>query len=167
MSLAQRWKQRVKNGEAGKASATTVIATAGDSAKLGKAQLLSLLDAGLKVAIKALKAMRSKKDKVAHKRDQLVPEFIGYVNRLMDQGWEHPLLPWYTVWSLDAGSMEKALQVAKYCIEKGLELDKEYFKRDIPTIVADLVHKWSEQSFRDGHCADPYFSDLNRAEGPH
>lgn len=159
MSIAQRWKNRVQKGEVGD---STKVGNAGPGGKgtLNKSQLLNLLDTGLEVALKALKKMKSQKDKVAHKRERLVPEFVEYVNRLMEKGWEHALLPWYMLWCLDAGVMEKALEIAKYCMGRDIKLDDEYFKRDIPTVVADLMHKWAEQAFKDGHSPEPYFSEV-------
>jgi len=159
MSLAQRWKERVKSGQAG-APATVGNAGPGGKGSVNKSQLMQLLDTGLDVALKALKGLKSKSDKVAYKKDKLLPEFVEYVNRLMDKGWEHPLLPWFMVWCLDVGLMEKALTIAKFCMEKGIKLDGEAFARDIPTLVADLTHKWAEQSFKDGHSPEPYFSDV-------
>ncbi|WP_419787323.1 phage terminase small subunit [Pseudodesulfovibrio sp.] len=142
--------QPVKVGNAGPGGKGTV----------NKGQLMQLLDTGLQVALTALHALKSKSDKNNHKRDHLIPDFSEYVNRLMDKGWVHDLLPWYMVWCLDAGQMAPALNVARYCMKKGLELDKDAFVRDIPSFVADEIHKWAEDAFKDGHSAEPYFSEV-------
>lgn len=156
MSLMRAHQAKFKKGQPAKVG----NAGPGGKGKLNKGQLMKLLDAGLEVALKALKSLKSKTDKVVHKKDKLLPEYLEYVNRLMDKGWEHALLPWYMVWCLDAGDMGPALKIARYCMGKDIKLDSEQFARDIPTLVADLVLKWAEQAFKDGHSAEPYFSEV-------
>jgi len=156
MSLMRTHQAKFEKGQPAK------IGNAGPGGKgsVNKGKLMQLLDTGLEVALKALKDLKAKSDKIAHKRDTLIPEFSEYVNRLMDKGWVHDLLPWYMVWCLDAGVIAPALKVAKYCMEKDLELDGESFVRDIPSFVADLVHKWAEDEFKAGHSAEPYFTEV-------
>ncbi|SOB60542.1 putative Small terminase subunit [Pseudodesulfovibrio profundus] len=159
MSLALQWKKRVENGET-EPPATVGSSGPGGKGSVDKPTLMKLLDDALDVARKGLKSLRSKSDKVAHKKEKLIPEFQEYVDRLMDKGWAHDLLPWHMIWCLDAGLIGPALKVAHYCMEQGIQPDEEYFRRDIPTLVADLTHKWAEQNFKDGLSSEPYFSEV-------
>lgn len=158
MSLAQRWKERALKGETEQPK-TVGSAGPGGKGTLDKPKLMQLLDAGLEVALKALKKLRSKADKVAHKKAKLLPEFSAYVERLMDKGWKHDLLPWYMVWCLDTGFIEPALKIGKYCMEKGIEMPKD-FVRPIPVIIADLAFKWAEDQIQGGHSPEPYFTEV-------
>jgi hypothetical protein len=156
MSIAQRWKERVKKGEAG----TPVEAVASGKGTMGKSKFLALLDSALAVSLAALSELRSKTDKIAHKRDKLLPEFEDYVSRLMGAGWVHDLLPLYMVWCLDCGAIEQGLKVCRYCLGKDIDMPEGSFNRPIPVIVADLVHDWAEEQFKVKASAAPYFDEV-------
>ncbi|WP_455268767.1 phage terminase small subunit [Rahnella aceris] len=97
--------------------------------------------------------------KVALKRDELLPRWMPTVEKYLDGGevYRNPILAWCVIWLFDVGDMDAALNLADIAIEQGQDTPPE-LRSNFPTFVADTVLEWAEEQARDGHPIEPYFS---------
>ncbi len=159
MSLMKRHQKKFQNGEASP-SASVVGTPGGAKTAMGKDQLSKLLDAALGEDLKTLSGFNSREAKDRHKQNVLIPKYIDYVHRLMEQGWKHDLLPYYMVWSFDVASVELALNIGFYCIENDISMPTDMYKSDVQTVMARSMETWAKNQLDAGHAVEPYFSTL-------
>ncbi|GFM34214.1 phage terminase small subunit [Desulfovibrio subterraneus] len=161
MSLMRRHQQAVQNGmvvEQQPRKATGVIAVV-PTGFMAERQLLTQLTSALREDFARLSALQSVERKQDLKRDELIPKYAPYVERLKREGQQHELLGWYLVWLFDAGEIEHGMAHALWCIDNGVTLP-EKFRRDVPTYVADAVADWAKPLVAAGQSVSPYLSDL-------
>jgi len=157
MSLMRRHQQAVQNGmvvEQQPKKATGVIAVV-PTGFMAERQLLTQLTSALREDFARLSALQSVERKQDLKRDELIPKYAPYVQRLKREGQQHELLGWYLVWLLDAGEMEEGLEHGLWCIAHNVPLP-ERFNRTVPTLMADAVADWAEPLVACGESVEPY-----------
>lgn len=127
--------------------------------KIGAQQLRALLDGALAEDLKSISAIKSMERRIDVKRDQLIPKYWPYVNRLRADGKNHDILGYFLVWLFDTGDIESGLDLGDYMagIAAGLP---ERFNRDLPTFMADGVLAWAEAEYDADRSPEPYFSKI-------
>lgn len=98
-------------------------------------------------------------DRVAHKRDVLLPKWMPTVDAYLESGseFDHPVFAWCVVWLFDVGDLDKALELADIAIAKR-QPTPEAFRSTFPAFVADTVMDWAESTAAAGESIEPYFS---------
>ncbi|HCU66179.1 MAG TPA: terminase [Rheinheimera sp.] len=124
--------------------------------------------------LKRLKAFERRADKIAHKRDVLLPKWLpiveAYLNERKEKGHEktvsdHPIFAYVTVWLFDVGNLGRALEFAFAAIELGQPMAGS-IRRKWPGFIADTVFDWAELQAEHGHSIEPYFGTVfNRVVG--
>lgn len=160
MSLALKHKQRVL--EQGP-SVTGEIYTPG-TALAGPANAqkhLALMIAAIAEDCARLSDLNSIADKQRLKRDELLPKYLGYVQRYRESGLNHPnpVLMQVLVWLFDTEQFEQGLELADFALVQGQTMP-ERFRRDIPTFVADTLIEWAEAEYKAKRSPEPYLSQL-------
>jgi hypothetical protein len=109
--------------------------------------------------LKRLKALTRMDDKIALKRDELVPKYRQSVKEYLDSDsqFKNQLFSHMVVWMFDIEELDTAIAWCDIAIEKGFESP---FKRDFSTFCADQVLAWSERMSTAGHDIEPYFSQV-------
>lgn len=128
---------------------------------------MHLQEIELEADLKRLKAFARRADKVAHKRDVLLPKWLPIVTEYLaaldadDKGKPHvndnPIFAHCTVWLFDIGNFDQALDYAFKAIELGQPMAGS-IRRQWPGFVADTVFDWAEVQAENGHSIEPYFS---------
>lgn len=163
ISLMQQHRSRLAAARA--QSEGTVIATMPKSASTGPVgtgpmavqKQKAMLDVALQEALASLSGLNSISHKIMLKRDSLIPQFKGEVERRMAANQPHELISYYLVWCIDAELWADALQVAAWCLEHKLTLP-EKFKSTIPFFVATKITEWANTEFKAGHSFEPYLT---------
>lgn len=98
-------------------------------------------------------------DRVARKRDVLLPKWMPTVDAYLESGseFDHPVFAWCVVWLFDVGDLDKALELADVAIAKR-QPTPERFRSTFPAFVADSVMAWAENTAAAGESIEPYFS---------
>ncbi len=109
--------------------------------------------------LKRLKALTRIDDKIALKRDELIPKYRQSVSDYLegDDVFKNSLFPNMVIWMFDIEELDTAIAWCDIAIEKGFESP---FKRGFPTFCADQVLAWSEKMSTAGHDIEPYFSQV-------
>lgn len=86
-----------------------------------------------------LKDIKSIERKIEAKR-KLLPEYDAYLDGVLQArpGTQDDVLATTLVWHIDAGHIERALQLAHYALESGI-VPPDRYQRDLATIVQDEV----------------------------
>ncbi|NRD73253.1 terminase [Shewanella sp. VB17] len=123
---------------------------------------LSELDGDLK----QLKAFARRQDKIAHKRDVLLPKWQPIVDKyLADVGSkeiepsDHPIFARSIIWLFDVGDFGRAIELGFKAIELGQAMAAG-IRRQWPSFIADTVFEWCEIQAEQGHSVEPYFSQV-------
>lgn len=157
MSLMRKWQ---KNYESAPAPAGRAVVTGrGGRGLVAGQQLARLLDASLSEDLKKLSEIKAVSTKIQRKREVLIPQYEGYVERLREEGHQHDLLTYMMLWLFDAGDIEKALDLGLYCVRAGVPMP-ERFRRDVSTTIADAVLEWAEGVYNEKGTPEPYFSTV-------
>lgn len=100
-------------------------------------------------------------DRVAYKRDELLPRWKPTVDAYLEGGnvYENPVFAWFVVWTFDAGDLEEALRLADIAIEQQ-QPTPDNIKSRFPVFVADTVMAWAENTAAAGESVEPYFSKV-------
>lgn len=100
-------------------------------------------------------------DRVAHKRDELIPRWKPTVDAFLEGGsvYDNPVFSWYVVWLFDAGDLDEALRLADVAIEQQ-QPTPDNIRSTFPVFVADTVMAWAESTAAAGESIDPYFSQV-------
>ena len=133
---------------------TQIVTDTGD-----QPQSLHLLLNEMDNDLKRLKALTRQDDKIALKRDELIPKYRASVEEYLESEdlFKNPLFSHMVVWMFDIEELETAIAWCDIAIDKGFESP---FKRDFATFCADQVLAWSEKMSAYGHSIEPYFSDV-------
>ncbi|KUQ05646.1 terminase [Enterobacter roggenkampii] len=133
--------------------------------QLARRQAVSSLDS-LHVQIQALnqdvehlRTLPMISDRIAHKRDVLLPKWMPTVMAYLESGsvFNHPVFAWYVVWLFDAGDLDKALEMADIAIAQQ-QPTPDAIRSTFPAFVADTVMAWAETTAAAGESIEPYFS---------
>lgn len=164
MSLMKRHQQAVRTGTAPARQESQPTAVIGivPTGLMAARKLGNNISATLQADLQRLSAFKSVERKQELKRDELLPKYTPYVQRLQAEGQQHELLGWYLVWLLDAGEIERGLEYGQWCIANGVSLP-EKFRRDVPTYLADAVADWAEPLTAAGQSTEPYLTRLVHA----
>ena len=159
MSLMLKHQRKHRAAEKTEQAAGADVARIGtvSAGKIGEQQLRTLLDNALAEDLKSLSEIKSMERRADVKREQLIPKYKPYVDRLRAGGKNHDLLGYFIVWLFDTGDIEGGLDLGEYMasVDAGLP---ERFNRDLPTFMADGVLAWSEAEYDAGRSPEPYFS---------
>ena len=100
-------------------------------------------------------------DRVAYKRDELLPRWKPTVEAYLESGnvYENPVFAWYVVWLFDAGDLDEALQLADIAIEQQ-QPTPDNIKSRFPVFIADTVMAWADETAAVGESIEPYFSQV-------
>ena len=122
---------------------------------------LHLLLAELANDEKVLKGFQRREDKIAHKRDVLVPKYYQAVEEYLEaeEVFDNPLFAMMVIWLFDIDDLETAIAWCDIAIERGLDTPVR-FKRDFATFCADEVLNWCERMAAQGHTIEPFFSQV-------
>jgi len=115
--------------------------------------------AGLSLALSQLAGLNSKSARAQLKRDELLPQFLPYLERYREAGqdYDNPVLTRVVIWLFDINDLDAALEWGFYAIERKQAMPDD-FNRDVATFMADQVIDWAEQQHKAGHSIEPYFS---------
>jgi hypothetical protein len=122
---------------------------------------LALMTASLADDCARLSDLNSHEAKQRLKRDELLPKYLGYVQRYRESGLNHsnPLMMQVMVWLFDTEQFEQALELADFAMAQKQSMP-ERFRRDIPTFVGDAMVEWAEGEHKAGRSPEPYLSQL-------
>ncbi|AKH22527.1 terminase [Escherichia coli] len=120
---------------------------------------LHLQLAQLEIDCRAVSSCATNADRVAFKRESLLPRWMPTIEAWLQSGEEYKYIPftWCIVWLFDTGEMDKALEWADIAIGQNQPMPPR-FDRDLPTFVADEVMQWAQIQFDKGLSVEPYFS---------
>jgi hypothetical protein len=109
--------------------------------------------------LEALHSIASFERKAVFKRDTLLPKYAEYINRFRDSGQTHDLLGYALVWLFDCGFIERALDLAGWCMEHGQRLP-DRFKSSVPLLVALRTLEWAKAEHDAGRSPEPFFGQV-------
>ncbi|PWF53614.1 terminase [[Kluyvera] intestini] len=106
-----------------------------------------------------LKALSMTSDRIAHKRDVLLPKWMPTVEAYLESGsvFVHPVFAWCVVWLFDVGDLDKGLALADIAIAQH-QPTPDGFRSTFPAFVADTVMAWADSTTAAGESIEPYFS---------
>ncbi|MEN3159581.1 phage terminase small subunit [Alkalimonas sp. NCh-2] len=126
----------------------------------------------LEADLKRLKAFDRRADKIAHKRDVLLPKWLPiveeYLKNRKGKGNEkikdatvidHPIFAYCIVWLFDIGDLSRAIDYGFTAIEIGQPMAGA-IKRKWPGFIADTVFDWAETQAEQGNSIEPYFGTV-------
>jgi hypothetical protein len=124
--------------------------------------------------LKRLKAFERRADKIAHKREKLLPKWLPiaeeYLKNSKEKGNENtvsdnPVFAYCIVWLFDVGDLGRAIEYAFTAIDIGQPMAGA-IKRKWPGFIADTVFDWAELQAEQGRSIEPYFGTVfNRVTG--
>lgn len=96
-------------------------------------------------------------DKIALKQ-KIVPQYLSFLNDYLDSGaqYKNDVLTTLTVWLIDIEDLENALKFAELAIEQQ-QLSPAKYKRDMPSLIAEMICDWAERQYKAKQSAYPYF----------
>jgi len=120
--------------------------------------------------LKRLKSFARRADKIAHKRDVLLPKWLPIVAEhvsTFDSGnenenkktYDNPLFSYCTLWLFDIASISQGLEYAFLAI-KHQQPTPSTIKRQWPGFIADTVFDWAETQAENGQSIEPYFGQV-------
>ena len=120
---------------------------------------LHILIQALNQDVASLKDLPMTSDRVAHKRDVLLPKWMPTVTDYLNSGsvFVHPVFAWCVVWLFDVGDLDKGLELADIAIAQH-QPTPDNFRSTFPAFVADTVMAWAETTAAAGESIEPYFS---------
>lgn len=120
----------------------------------------------LEADLKRLKSFVRRSDKVAHKRDVLLPKWLPIVTEYLEQvetkkgkRYDHPIFAYCTVWLFDVGNLSMAIEYGLKAISYAQPMVPG-IRRKWPSFIADNVFEWAEDQAEQGNSIEPYFSDV-------
>ena len=116
--------------------------------------------------LKQLKAFVRREDKIAHKRDVLLPKWLPIVDKYLAEvaakeiePSDHPIFARCIIWLFDVSDYGRALEFAFKAIELG-QPKPEGIRREWPSFISDTVFDWAETQAELGHSVEPYFTQV-------
>ena len=123
--------------------------------------------------LKRLKAFARRQDKIAHKRDVLLPKWLPIVDKYLAdvaakeiEPSDHPIFARCIIWLFDIADFGRALQMAFRAIELGQPMAPG-IRREWPSFISDTVFEWCELEAELGHSVEPYFSQVFKQVAHH
>ena len=110
--------------------------------------------------VEHLRALAPKRDRIAMKRDVLLPKWQPIAQRYLDGGkvFQNPVFSYCVVWLFDTDELGKALEWADIAIAQG-QKTPDNIKRDFAHFTADQVLEWAQTVAPQGQSVEPYFTD--------
>lgn len=111
--------------------------------------------------LKRLKKLDRIQDKVAMKRDELLPKYQPYVERYLADGdvFKNGLFAHVVVWLFDTEAFDQAIKWGLVCIAQN-QPTPDGIKRNFPTLIADIMLEWCERQAENGQPVEPYCSTI-------
>ncbi|MEC6831930.1 phage terminase small subunit [Photobacterium toruni] len=111
--------------------------------------------------LKRLKEIDRVQDKIAMKRDELLPKYQPYVERYLAEGdvFKNSLFAHVVVWLFDTEAFDQAIKWGLVCIEQD-QPTPDGIKRNFPTLIADIMLEWCERQAENGQPVEPYCSEI-------
>ncbi|MCD9511929.1 phage terminase small subunit [Photobacterium phosphoreum] len=111
--------------------------------------------------LKRLKKLDRIQDKVAMKRDELLPKYQPYVERYLAEGdvFKNGLFAHVVVWLFDVEAFDQAIKWGLVCIAQD-QPTPDGIKRNFPTLIADIMLEWCERQAENGQPVEPYCSTI-------
>lgn len=117
--------------------------------------------------LRRLKAFERRADKIAHKRDVLLPKWQPIVDEYLAEKLtskapeketlnDHPIFAYCTIWQFDVGNIGRGIDMAFSAIHLNQPMAGA-IKRKWPGFIADTVFDWAEVQAENGHSIEPYF----------
>lgn len=164
MSVFLKHKARMKTAVNNEPAKAAVVGNVPAGA-IGNQQLVALISNALEQDLAALKELKSVERKAEVKREQLIPKYRSYVQRLRSAGLKHDVLGYYLVWLFDTDAIGEAVEHALWCAENDVAMPAR-FSRDARTFALDAVIEWAAAEYDNDRSPEPYFSTLfSVAEG--
>ncbi|EPR2068673.1 phage terminase small subunit [Escherichia coli] len=118
-----------------------------------------LLRAELDRDVARLRSLPVREERLAFKRDILLPRWLPVAERYIADGKRHacPVLVYCIIWLFDTGDLSRALDWADIAISEG-QATPDNFRSTLPAFVADTVLQWATDNSEAGHSIEPYFS---------
>lgn len=132
MSLMRKHKQRIiAEKEAKEASVNGVSMDGANEYELMLAKL-----GGDKNQLKKISSQITRNEKKA----QLLPDYDAYVDGVLisDSGVQDDCLAIIMLWHIDCSNLERALEIAEYCIKHDVQMPVD-FKRNLVTTVTEQI----------------------------
>ncbi|EPW0379395.1 phage terminase small subunit, partial [Proteus mirabilis] len=109
--------------------------------------------------VKRLRALNQTYERVAMKRDELLPMYLPTAQRYLDEGevYQNPIFVYCVIWLFDVGEFDKGLDWADIAIAQG-QRTPDNFKSGFPAFVADTILAWAQLEAEAGNPIEPYFS---------
>ncbi|MGI2173986.1 phage terminase small subunit [Shewanella ulleungensis] len=120
----------------------------------------------LETDLTRLKAFARRSDKIAHKRDVLLPKWLPITNDYLakldannqkDKVDDHPIFAYCIVWLFDVSELGRAIELAFRAIELGQPMAGS-IRRQWAGFISDTVFDWAQVQAENGHSIEPYFS---------
>jgi len=129
---------------------------------------LQLID--LEADLKRLKGFARRSDKVAHKRDVLLPKWLPIVAEYLStlesdnknensKTYDNPLFSYCTLWLFDVSNLSQGLEYAFLAIDHQQPTPPN-IKRQWPGLIADTIFDWAETEAEHGRSIEPYFGQV-------
>ena len=163
MSLALAHKRRVlaEGPVAARAGAEVYTPDTALSSPANGQKHLKLMEASLAKDLERIDAIDSRELRQQLKRDELLPEYLNYVQAYRNSGLNFPnaVVMQVLVWLFDTEQFDEGLDLAEFVMTQGQKMP-ERFKRNVPTFVADAVIDWAEAEYKAKRSPEPYLSNL-------
>ena len=147
LMLARQRAAKAGNGEGETVVSPSVIAS-GKAGLLAANQTAALVSASLAEDLEALHSIASFERKAVFKRDTLLPS-----------GQTRDVLGYALVCLFDCGFIERALDLAGWCMEHGQRLP-DRFKSSVPLLVALRTLEWAKAEHDAGRSPEPFFGQV-------
>lgn len=94
-------------------------------------------------------------------KEELVAKYAEACADFIASGKEYcnAVFVWVTIWLFDIGRIEQAIAYSRHCILTN-QTTPEKFKTTFATFLADQVFLFAYAQHKEGHSAEPYFSDI-------
>ncbi|OEF12766.1 phage terminase small subunit [Aliivibrio logei] len=118
---------------------------------------LHLLLIELEIDMAVLKGINRIEDKIAHKREVLIPKYRSSIDDYLanKDTYDNPLFSQMIIWLFDIEELDTAIEWCDKAIELGVTSP---FNRDLATFYAGHVLEWTHKMSNTGHSIEPYFS---------
>lgn len=118
--------------------------------------------------LKRLKGLVRRADKVAHKRDVLLPKWLPIVNEYLaatdnehekDKVDDNPIFAYCVVWLFDIDDLAQGIELGLKAIELKQPMARA-IRRQWAGFISDAVFDWATVQAENGHSIEPYFSQV-------
>ncbi|PKG74810.1 terminase [Shewanella sp. GutCb] len=118
----------------------------------------------LEADLKRLKVFARRADKVAHKRDVLLPKWLPIVTEYLaaiekDKVDDNPIFAYCIIWLFDIDDLAQGIELGLKAIELQQPMARA-IRRQWAGFISDAVFDWAEVQAENGHSIEPYFSQV-------